>query len=175
MKTLERRDEKFEERSHIWLTIDIKDVPTIILRYLAGYLKDEEALDILADVDDDSVKIQIAFNPCTLTKTLTRMAHSATFHYILELIAVHEHTDQDTIVFLMKHEDEKVRVAAVSNPHAPASELVLHLFDPSLDVVCAAIRNPTTPEENIDVLLTLEGISPLILGEIQDRKNKKTR
>lgn len=172
MKMMEKSDKPLEEQEHIWVTVDVKEMPSIILVSLASYIKDEEALDVLADSSNISVKLHVAENPFTSGKTLQKLSKESGIPFLKESIAAHVNAFKETLEELSKDEDEKVRRMAASNPKTPRSALILRLFDSSLDVVIAAIRNPATPKENIEMLK--EGSNPIITYEVQRRLQKET-
>jgi len=166
----EESERNFDEREHLWITIDIKSLPSTISSALASYTSDPNVLDILADLSDITNKLQVALNPHTLGKTLKRLAKEA-FVFIKEAVALHKNTLPETLEELAKDKDEIVRIAATSNYNTPVKVLILNLFDPCRNVVIAAIRNPMTPKENVEVLSNTK--DSLILYEVKKRLNSK--
>ena len=166
MNQIERSDKSVEEREHLWITIDIKSLPSTTVSELAAYTDDANVLDILADFPDLSNKLQVANNSHTLGKTLKRLACEQ-LSFIKEAVAKHNNTFEETLEDLAKDEYEFVRIAAASNIRTPEKALILRLFDPCRDVVIAAIRNPMTPLENVKMLMG--GKDFLIEYEIQKR------
>lgn len=169
MNQLDHPEKTIEERDSLWITIDIKSLPSATVRALASYTNDANVLDILADFPDLSNKLQVANNPHTLGKTLKRLAHEQ-LSFIKEAVAKHNNTFEETLEDLSKDEDEIVRIAAASNFKTPAKALILRLFDPCRNVVIAAIRNPMTPSENIKMLLDIK--DPIIAYEVRHRLKK---
>ena len=166
MNQFERSDKSMEERENVWITIDVKSLPSTTVSALAAYTEDPNVLDILADFPDYSIKIQVAHNLNTLGKTLKRLAREE-LEFIKEMVAEHTNTFSETLEDLTKDDDERVRFAATSNIRTPEKALILRLFDPCRDVVIAAIRNPMTPLENVKRLMG--GKDFLIEYEIQKR------
>lgn len=151
MKLLEQSNQKLDERSHIWVTVDIKNLPSTILINLAIYATDEETLAILADTSNISVRLQVAKNIHTGKKTLTQLAKDPII-FVKEEVAQNPNTPKEVLAELSKDEDMHVRIAATSNLYMPVPDLILRLFDFKTEVIVAAIQNPMTPIENIRVL-----------------------
>lgn len=166
MKVIERSDKKFDEREHIWITFDIKNLPSTILVSLAAYATDIETLDVLADISNISVRLQVAKNVHTGEKTLRRLAKD-TIIFVKEEVARNSNTPPDILVILSKDEDVHVRIAATSNLNLPVPDLILRLFDEKYEVVIAAIQNPMTPKENIQVLENSD--NSLIVYQVKQR------
>lgn len=166
MNQFERSGKSVEERENVWITIDVKSLPSTTVSALASYTEDSNVLDILADFPDFSIKIQVAHNIHTLGKTLKRLAREE-LEFIREMVAEHVNTFPDTLADLTNDDDERVRCSATSNIRTPVKALILKLFDPCRDVVIAAIRNPMTPIDNIKMLIG--GDDFLIEFEIQKR------
>ena len=165
-----RSDELFDEREHIWITIDIKNLPSQIITDLASFITDPDVLDVLADSPNASTRLQVAKNVWTLGKTLKRLAKDP-IDFIKEEVASHFNTFTETLVELSNDESERVRSAAVSNLHTPVDTLILKLFDPCRYVVIAAIQNPKTPKENVKMLIDSEDF--LIAFEARKRLKKE--
>lgn len=171
MKRIELSDQRFDEREHIWVNVDIKNLPSMVLTSLAECTTDAEILDALADCPNLSTRLQVAKNIYTTGKTLKRLARDMELSFVREEVARHQNTFPETLLALVNDEDEKVRSFAASNPNTPVDALILKLFDSSVDVVIAAIRNPMTPKENIKMLVNSEVF--LIAYEVKKRLESK--
>lgn len=110
-------------------------------------------------ISKSKVALAIAFRlanaPTTSAEVLEILSHRDVVS-VVEAVAANRSTAQDTMAWLLKHPDKKVRIGLIDNPNLPYSMQRRLVFDPDADVRYALAENHNVVRQVIEALLNDE-------------------
>ena len=111
-----------------------------------------ETLSILANDDDEEVRLEVAQNLNTSAEMLEILANDYDAD-VRRMVAENSKTPAEVLNILVNDEDYLVRLEVANNPNTAVNSLKILAFDYDAEVRWGVAKNPNTPVEVLKVLV----------------------
>lgn len=134
------------------ITLTFRWNDTIIGLGQISEIVDPDMLDSLSNIDDKSIKKEVALNPYTSKTTLARLAKDDN-PKICALVATHPTTAPAVLSALAKKDVWMVQLAVAKNPNTPPHALSILSKNIDVRIRSAVAKNPSAYSETLIYLL----------------------